>query len=501
MLLGLLGIFAACGKADGEVRVREATHADDGWYPSKASELAKVVDGYLAKAKKEAVSGKIVALIVPHAGYRFCGQVAAYAYKQIQGMEFDTVVIVGLSHSYGFPGAAIYESGVFRNPLGDVEVDSVTAKLLMKENSAIKFIPQAHIPEHSIENQIPFLQRALSKFKIVPILIVDSSKQNCDMLSSALVKVLKGKKALLIASSDMSHYPQYDEAVKADKVVMTALETMNTDLMRRRMDEYMRKDISNLRCMLCGEGAVFAVVDAAKGLGADSAKVIKHANSGDVPGGNKDEVVGYMAAMLYGSGKSGEQSGSQKSSAEALDAPINKEQGKVLLKIARHSIENYLRTGKREMPQVQDQRLKVKQGAFVTLRKNGMLRGCIGYILPIEPLCDTVAKMAIEAATEDYRFRPVTPEEMKDISIEISVLSVPRRAQSADEIEMGKHGVIVRRGANQGVYLPQVATETGWDRQTFLEHLCQEKAGLPKDAWKDKNTELLIFTAQIIEEE
>ncbi len=145
--------------------------------------------------------------------------------------------------------------------------------------------------------------------------------------------------------------------------------------------------------------------------------------------------------------------------------------------------------------------MKVKQGAFVTLRKHGTLRGCIGHIMPIKPLEDTIADMAIAAATEDPRFPPVSSDEMKEIDIEISVLSVPRRLQSADEIEMGKHGVIVRRGPRQGVFLPQVATETGWDRVTFLEHLCSGKAFLPKDAWKDKDTELLVFTAQVFEEE
>ena len=145
--------------------------------------------------------------------------------------------------------------------------------------------------------------------------------------------------------------------------------------------------------------------------------------------------------------------------------------------------------------------MNVKSGGFVTLRKRGMLRGCIGYILPIEPLQDTIAKMAVSAATQDHRFPSVSLDEMKEIDIEISVLSIPRRVQSVDEIVMGTHGVIVRRGGRQGVFLPQVATETGWDRETFLENLCAGKAGLPKDAWKDKDTELLIFTAQLFEED
>lgn len=503
LVFGLLILCAGCSradegiKADEEIRVRLATHADGRWYPNTASELQKTVDGYLANVKKQPVDGEVVALIVPHAGYAFSGQVAAYAYKQIEGMKFDTVVLVGSSHNYRFPGASVYESGVYRNPLGDVAVDSKTAKLLIGESEAIEFQPRMHAPEHSLEMQIPFLQRTLSNFKIVPVLMWDLGKQNCDMLSTALANTLRGKKVLLIASSDMSHYPSYREAVKADKFTLSALETLEPEIVREQLDEYMGRGVSELKCMLCGRGAVLVVMDAAKKLGANSVKILKYANSGDVPViGDKDRVVGYMAAMLHRS-----EGSEQEDSSGALDAPVNEEQQEILLKLARESIETYLKTGKKIKLETSDERMKVKQGAFVTLRKRGVLRGCIGHIVGIKPLCDTVADMAVAAAVQDPRFPKVSMNEMKDISIEISVLSIPRRVESADEIELGKHGVIVRRGSRQGVFLPQVATETGWDKETFLEHLCYDKAHLPKDAWKNKDTELTVFTAQLFEEE
>jgi MEMO1 family protein len=494
-LISLWFYFTACGKAESNVRVRQATHADDQWYPSTASKLSALVDSYLANAKSDPVPGKIIGLIAPHAGYRFSGQVAAYSYKQIKGMSFDTVVIVGPSHHVEFSGVATLDSGVFRNPLGDVEIDSTITKQLIKENSAIKSNLQAHIPEHSIEVQIPFLQRTLTNFKIVPIIMQDFSKQNCDMLSTALANVLKDKKVLLVASTDMTHYPVYDESVKADNVTMTALETMNSDVMRQRLDAYMKKDVTELYCMLCGEGPVYVVMDTVKKLGADSVKVLKHANSGDVPDGTKDRVVGYMAAVFYESDKT-----EKKVSSNSMDAPLNEEQQKVLIKLARDTIDLYLKSGQRMQFNSEDERFKIKQGAFVTLRKQGDLRGCIGHIIPMEALSDTIIDMAIASSTEDPRFRRVTPSEMKDIDIEISVLSIPRRAKSADEIEMGKHGVIVSRGMRKGVFLPQVADETGWDKVTFLQHLCADKAGLPKDAWKDKDTQIDIFTAQVFEE-
>ena len=315
----LLNFCIGCSSANGEVRVREATHADGMWYPDTASELGKTVDGYLSAAEKQPTSGRIMALVVPHAGYRYCGHVAANAYKQIQGMKFDTVVLVGPSHRYGFAGASVYESGVYRNPLGDVEVDSAIAERLIKENDAIKFSPKVHIPEHSLENQIPFLQRTLSNFRILPILMSDSEMGNCDMLSAALVNVLKGKNVLLIASTDMSHYPLYDEAVKADKITISALETMEPDIVKERLDDYLKRDVSELHCMLCGRGAVLTVMKTAKKLGADSVKILKYANSGDVPMGDKNRVVGYMAAMMYDSKGS-----ERETSGESLDAPLDK---------------------------------------------------------------------------------------------------------------------------------------------------------------------------------
>lgn len=490
LVFSLLIISIGGDRANGDEKVRKAVYAGS-WYPGNAAQLGRAVDGYLDNAKKSPKSGKVMALIAPHAGYRFSGQVAAYSYKQLEGMKFDAVVLVGSSHHYAFRGASVYESGVYRNPLGDVEIDNEIARQLINENESIKFFPMAHLQEHSLENQIPFLQKMLPGTKIVPILMQDFSKSNCEMLSNALASVLRGKNVLLVASTDMSHFPAYDEAVKADKFTLAAVRTMDTDLIQKQLNGYLGSGVRELKCMLCGRGPVLVVMDAAKKLGANSVEILKYANSGDVPGGEKDRVVGYMAAMLYDSGNSEE---------KAMDAPVDDEQQKILLELARESIETYLKTKKKMKPDIQDERLKVEQGAFVTLRKHGALRGCIGHIIPIEPLQDTIANMAVAAATEDPRFPTVTLKELEDIEIEISVLSIPRRVQNADEIEMGKHGVIVRKGYRQGVFLPQVATETGWDRKTFLEHLCYSKAGLPRDAWKDKDTELHIFTAQLFEE-
>ncbi len=188
---------------------------------------------------------------------------------------------------------------------------------------------------------------------------------------------------------------------------------------------------------------------------------------------------------------------------------LNEEQKKKLLNIARQTLETYIKERKIAKFSEDDPELLKSYGAFVTLRKTGRnkiiddeesLRGCMGHIISKEPLYKVVRDMAIASSTQDPRFPSVTTDELKDIKIEISVLSIPKLIKDIKEFELGKHGVIVRKGFNQGVFLPQVATETGWSKEEFLSNLCSHKAGLSSDAWKDKDTNIHIFDAQVFEE-
>ena len=179
---------------------------------------------------------------------------------------------------------------------------------------------------------------------------------------------------------------------------------------------------------------------------------------------------------------------------------LNKTQRKRLLEIARSSIETYLRTGKKLEVNETDPLLLKVMGAFVTLNERSELRGCIGSLVGSEPLYLTVRDMAVEAATQDPRFNPVGLEELKNIDIEVSVLSPMERIVNSDEIQLGVHGVLVRKGLRSGVFLPQVATETGWSKEEFMSNLCLYKAGLAADAWKDKSTEIYVFTAEVFSE-
>ena len=178
---------------------------------------------------------------------------------------------------------------------------------------------------------------------------------------------------------------------------------------------------------------------------------------------------------------------------------LNNEQKKKLLLIARESLAYYLEHGKMKNFSVEDKVLLQKQAAFVTLKNKGNLRGCIGYIAAVKPLYETIADMAVQAGTNDPRFNPVTIKELKDITIEITVLSPFKKIDSIDEIEVGKHGLYIKKGFYSGLLLPQVATEYGWEREEFLMHVCF-KAGLSEDAWK-KDAEIYIFSGQVFSEE
>ncbi|MFH2068637.1 MAG: AmmeMemoRadiSam system protein A [Candidatus Omnitrophota bacterium] len=180
---------------------------------------------------------------------------------------------------------------------------------------------------------------------------------------------------------------------------------------------------------------------------------------------------------------------------------LNNEERDFLLKLARNAIKVYLETGQTEIIPATDPLLKEGRGAFVTLHKGAELRGCIGFLESGKPLYETVCEMAVEAAVNDPRFPPVSLLELAGLRIEISVLTRPVKVFGPEAIVMKRDGVIVRRGNCQGVFLPQVAEETGWDKEKFLSVLCVHKAGLPDDAWKEKDTELYTFQVEVFSEE
>ena len=452
------------------------------FYPGNKETLQNTVNKHLESVPEQKIEGKLVSLIVPHAGYTFSGQTAAYSFSLLKDKKYDIIVLLGPSHRVAVKGASVYNEGSWKTPLGLVKVNSEVANDIISESELFEFYEQAYLREHSLEVELPFLQTVLSEFQIVPILVNYPEKELCEKLASAIVKAIKGKNALIVASTDMSHVSNdYDKVKKMDK--------LTCDDIREFDIEGLFKHINTEKGQLCGSAATLTALLASKKLGADSASFLNYTNSYEVTG-NKGYVVGYCAFAVT------KKAISEKKGADMLD----KKQQDSLIKIARETIEARLNNRKKPGFNITDPMLKEKRGAFVTLHKHGNLRGCIGYIMPVEELYNAVSKLVIQSATEDPRFPPVTAAELDNIEIEISVLTVPERISDVDEIELGKHGVIVKSGFRQGVFLPQVATETGWTKEEFLSRLCSGKAGLSPDAWKDKKTEIYTFSAQVFEE-
>lgn len=261
------------------------------FYPGSAAVLDADISEFMAKAEKKVLDGELVALIVPHAGYIYSGQIAASAYKQIEGMDFDTAVLLGVSHRTAVKGASIYKSGGYETPLGITEIDSELAEELMAQSDVFTSVPRAHAMEHSLEVQVPFLQHILSDFKIVPILMGHWSEAICSAVSDALIEAISDKNILLLVSTDMSHFHQYDMARDMDEIALTSIQRMDSD--------QLIDDLLSGECELCGAGPVITGLMTAKKLGADGVEILQYANSGDVTGDKSEGVVGYFAAAIY----------------------------------------------------------------------------------------------------------------------------------------------------------------------------------------------------------
>ena len=471
--------------------VKEADLAGS-WYPASKEELSRLLQGYLDKARPEKIDGNIFAIISPHAGYQFSAPVAAYGYKLVEGRNIKTVILLGFSHRRPFQGISIYDKGAFRTPLGEITVDTKLASQIAANSPNIRFYPAAFEEENSVEMQIPFIQTVLKGASIVPIAFGGQSFEDAEILAGALASALKDRDDyLIVASTDLSHYHPYDEANAIDKHMMTLLDIKKV----RELFEEARLGI----CELCGIMPVTATLLAAQKLGFGNVKVLKYANSGDTFG-DKSKVVGYLSAVVYSAGAGTNDPDPvtmQKGESRML---LNDAQRKRLLQIARGSITSYVRDGKAGSFTEKDPVLNEPMGAFVTLHEKGELRGCIGNMVGQGPLYKTVADMAIQSATGDPRFPVLSPAEIDKVDIEISVLSPMKKVSGPEEIKVPGHGVMVRRGFRSGVYLPQVATETGWNKEEFLTSLCAHKAGLAPDAWKDPATDIYVFTAEVFGE-
>jgi hypothetical protein len=480
------------------------------FYPADERELKEQIEGFLEKADSPRTEGRVRAIMAPHAGYDFSGQVAAEAYKQIQAGDIKTVVIIGNSHSSFFEGAAIDGSQGWDTPLGEVAIDARLANKMVADAESIVFDSTPHEKEHSLEVQLPFLQTVLGNgFQIVPILFGNiKDESECRALAEILAAHLR-EDDIVVVSSDMSHYPSYEDANRMDKQTLKIIESCDIEELEEHINTSLSEGVPGEDTLLCGEDAVKTVMHLANIKQWDIARVLKYANSGDVVIGDKDRVVGYGAMVFADSTAKEEAEQEQEAPIEAspgmfdkIASPLTPKQRESLLGIAQKTVESYISQGVKPEFNITDDRLQKREGAFVTLKKDGELRGCIGHIVQTEkPLWQAVQDLAIASALKDDRFEPVTLDELPDLTYEVSVLSEPLQVDDWRQVQPGEHGVIIRQGGQTGVFLPQVAKETGWNREEFLSQLCFQKLGSTPDCYKDPESEIFIFTAQVFSQQ
>jgi len=449
------------------------------------NEVAQLFDEALPKK-----SSNVLAIITPHAGYVFSGVVAATSFNQIDPeKDYEHIFVIGSSHYTYFDGASIYNKGDYITPLGRVKVDHELAQKLTDENKVFTFNAEAHTQEHTIEVQLPFLQyRMKREFKIVPIVMGTQSASTIKKVAKALKPYLN-ERNLFVISTDFSHYPPYDDAVKVDHATAEAIVSNSPETFMDTLAANERKGIPNLATSICGWTSVLTLLEMTSQT--DEVKIVPllYRNSGDTDYGDKIRVVGYWSIVVE-----------QQKKENGLEFSLTDQDKKNLLHIARETLESYIRHG--EIPEIDttgfSQTLKTPLGAFVTLNKDGALRGCIGTFRPDKPLYLVVQDMAISASTKDYRFSRVKPDELDKIEIEISVLTPMKKINSIDEIKLGRDGIYIKKGWNAGTFLPQVATSTGWSLEEFLGHCARDKAGIGWDGWRD--AEIYTYQALVFDE-
>jgi AmmeMemoRadiSam system protein B/AmmeMemoRadiSam system protein A len=474
------------------------------FYTADPQTLRREIESYIAETEiDDAFSGEVIAIVSPHAGYMYSGGVAAHGYRLLRGKEYETVVVIAPSHVEYFDFCSVFAGDAYLTPLGEIPIDRKMVDLITSKHDLIRKSEKGHAynrlgrGEHSLEVQLPFLQVALGQFDLVPIVMGSQDFDCVRALGETLGEVLSGRKALIVASTDLSHFHSDQRAKSLDGVFIEALQ--------RFEPETLRESIHDSKTEACGGGPTMAAMIAAKILGADRCSVLSYATSGDVTG-DRSSVVGYVSAAMFRASGTSRNPGRGSRSAEespgagsdSFDIGLTPDDKSYLLRLARGTIEAHFgEVG--ELPPHRSPVLDMPCGAFVTLSKKGKLRGCIGYIEAVKPLRETISEMASSAAFKDWRFPPVRESELSEIEIEISVLSPLRRIEDPTVIEVGTHGIVITRGPSRGLLLPQVAVDWNWDRETFLRQTCV-KAGLPEDAWTIDGTNIDIFSADIFSE-
>ena len=460
--------------------VREAVFAGK-FYPSEPRALEQQISKFNQAARQTDISipeGKTLkALILPHAGYVYSGRTAAHASRVLNQDAFSKVIIVGPDHRVGFQNAAVSDVDAYETPLGKVPLHK-DAPRLRKNSGLFCSVAASDKQEHCIEVILPFLQTSLGGFQMVPVVLGRGKIQSY----TSAIETIYDRDTLLVASSDLSHYLSYKKAKQRDRQTIEMILNLNAEALAAENNR------------ACGAASIQILIKMAQRHNWQPV-LLHYENSGDTAGPRR-QVVGYAAIAFYGE--------------ELMTQPsqMSEDKGKLLVELARQTIAKRLGadTGSREdlESRLADNIFQSRRGTFVTLTKNNQLRGCIGNLTPDKPVRDGVEENAINAAFHDPRFPALSKDELDQINIEISLLTEPQPLDYKDgddllaRLRPHVDGIILRKGMQSATFLPQVWEQLP-EKEMFLSHLCL-KAGLPAEAWKRGDLEILTYQVQYFEE-
>ena len=488
-LMTLLFSFPACFVASGTTahaeNIRKPVFAGS-FYPASPEELSalikQLVNRITVSHANHPPQSSLKALIIPHAGYIYAGWTAAHISSAVDGNRFSRIIVMGPDHRIGFEGCAVSNAAAWETPLGRIRLDE-GADRLRRKNALFRPIPASDRLEHSVEVVLPYLQYFFKKFKLIPI--VCGRGQDLPEKTAAILDPLLDQNTLVVASSDLSHYLSYQEAIEKDHETIESILTLNADELRKRDNA------------ACGKVPILVLIDMARRHHWQPV-LLHYSNSGDTAG-DRSRVVGYASIAFYGGSPMKNHAGSLQS--------LNERQGQILVKLARQTISQKLgrRPIKIDPDALKDSVLQEKRGTFVTLTIDKQLRGCIGNLEARDSIVAGVERNAVNAAFHDPRFAPLNVDELDRLDIEVSILTEPRPLEYRDsndlisKLRVNVDGVILQKGSASATFLPQV-----WEQlpqpEKFLSHLCM-KAGLPAATWKKGHLDISTYQVQYFEEE